>query len=290
MNKVAWFIFLALAAFSCLDQPDCFRLDNSEYGIKFRVIGYGSSSDTLASIVIDGTGIVYAADTVPVTNAIALPLSPARQELSYTFTWKNGKVDRLHLGYKAQIQFVSQECGQRYVFTDLTVLETTFDSTHVFNAKPVQPVDVNIEIFRCAKPDHIGVNFKKLLTQIGTTTTTRDSLAPIKAVTAFFRGPNGLVPQSVYLPNDTLKEVFLPLSADHDTARYEFDFGSVKKNLVMIYRRELKTSLIQSCGRYTVFAGLKVGKTVDWDSTIVKTKILKTVTNDPAILNLEVNL
>src|SRR5882672_7379821 len=168
MKKAIWFTFLAAFAISCLDNPDCFRLNNSEFGINFRVMGFGADNKTLDSARIDGTNIIVVST---IASSIGLPLDPLSDTLRYIFKWTDDRIDTLLMGYTSQIQFVSADCGERHVFDGLTVLKNSFDSISVYSTKPSNPSSVNIQIFRCADPNLFGVSFKHRLTS----TTTKDS-------------------------------------------------------------------------------------------------------------------
>jgi len=78
MKKAVWFTFLAAIAISCLNNPDCFRLNNGEFGINFRVMGFGADNSVVDSATIEGTNI-YAKSEVP--SSIGLPLDPLLDSL-----------------------------------------------------------------------------------------------------------------------------------------------------------------------------------------------------------------
>ena len=61
MKRTGWFIFFLILAASCLDDPDCFQLNNNYLGISFYVMGSGGA-DTLKAteIVMSGAKVVYA--------------------------------------------------------------------------------------------------------------------------------------------------------------------------------------------------------------------------------------
>lgn len=278
MKKAIWFTFLAAIAISCLDNPDCFRLTNDEFGINFRVMGFGADEKTLTNAEISGTNIVVVSK---IASSIGLPLDPLNDTLKYIFNWADGHKDSFLLGYNAKIQFVSADCGERHVFDGLTVLENSFDSLSVYSTKPTNPSSVNIQIFRCTDPYLFGVSFKHRLPS----TATKDSSVAIQSITSDFGGP-------VTLPNDTLQSVYLPLNKKADKAVYTFDFGPAgTRVLTMTYTRLKRLWATQACDTTVLFTALKIllkaSATADLAPDTLHYKFIKKNTVDPAILNLE---
>ncbi|MDH4294676.1 MAG: DUF6452 family protein, partial [Cyclobacteriaceae bacterium] len=160
MKKSIWFILFAVIAVSCLNDPDCYQLDNSEIIVNFNVLGFAADPDTLLDVRTSGTDSIFYQNTIG--SSFKLPLNPNTKEQTYIFRWKNGSIDTLFLGYSAQVQFVSADCGERYVFGKLFLpLQSSFDSIRIFNQTPTQPASANIVVYRCANPDRAGVKFKK---------------------------------------------------------------------------------------------------------------------------------
>lgn len=145
-KKVAWVFFLSCAAWSCLDEPDCYGLNNNIVGITFK------SADTFATITVDSLTVTSNAallQLVSNSNAgkVYLPLNYFSDTTSYRFETPDTAYV-LTLGHKSQSQFVSSECGQRFVLANLAVLEHTFDSVRLVSAAPGSRPDVNnLEIF-----------------------------------------------------------------------------------------------------------------------------------------------
>jgi len=283
MKKAVWFTFLAAIAISCLDNPDCFRLDNSNFGMSFRVLGYGNDSDSLDNVVISGAGIATVNKPISAVE-FQLPLNAQAQSLSYIFNWTDGHTDTLIVGYTSQIQFVSADCGKRNIFDHLTVTHSTFDSVNLYNAKPTNPTSINILVFRCANPTSFGLSFKRVTDTTSLANNvyvTTDSALAIKSITS----RNG---EPIILPDDTLQAVYLPLDIRKDTSYYEFDLGDAgKRSFVVTYTRKSKVPLLESCQDTILFTDLNM-YSMSFDA--VYTKVINKSTADPAILNLEVDL
>ncbi|SHG99207.1 hypothetical protein SAMN04488109_2792 [Chryseolinea serpens] len=277
MKKAVWFTFLAAIAISCLNNPDCFRLNNGEFGINFRVMGFGADNSVVDSATIVGTNI-YVKSEIP--SSIGLPLDPLLDSLKYNFYWEGDSSDVLSLGYTSQIQFVSADCGERHVFGGLTVLNYSFDSISVYSTTPTNPSSVNIQVFRCARPNLFGLSFKQRVTS----TTTKDSTVIIKSITPNFGDP------IIFQGADTSrKAVYIPLNKEIDSAEYVFDFGAAgTRMLVLKYDTQEKLWAVKSCGTTTLFASIKVSPRTTLVAETKDYKFLKQTTSDPAILNLEV--
>lgn len=283
MKKLTWFVFFSIIAFSCLNEPDCYQLDNDEIIVAFNVMGFGSDVDTLVDVRISGTDSIFYPATV--TSSLLLPLKPVVRELEYVFRWIDGSRDTLLLGYSSQIQFVSDECAQRYVFTGLNTLHSTFDSVRVFNGTPTYPASTNLVIYRCAKPDIGGVKFR---TTLGTTAS--DSVLSVESVKPDFAS-------ALHVLQDEAS-FYLPLNKDADQTTFEFNMtdGEVKR-LALSYTRVVKESPIHDCDPVTFFTKIKIAETTfdtistNFINTAPTTSVTKsTSTQDPAIVNFEIFL
>jgi hypothetical protein len=156
MKKLTWFLFLAIFALSCLNEPDCYELNNSSVILYFKVLAAGKDRATISDQYIS-VGIKSPAtvgDTVfygeTISPSVELPLNPKDEQTAFFFDGIYGD-NQIVLGYKRQVQFVSEECGERYIFADLKTLEYDFDSVRVVNPTPTAPASINIEIFRCPR-------------------------------------------------------------------------------------------------------------------------------------------
>ena len=144
----AWILFFSLMMAACLDEPDCFNLNNYVVGISFKKIST-SGKDTVIfnNIRTDEPPLLFS-DSAAVST-IYLPLNYFRDET--TFHFQEGDIDRvLRLGYTSQVQFVSEACGERFVLSNLRVLEHTFDSVRLVRDVPsrVNEAGIHLEIFR----------------------------------------------------------------------------------------------------------------------------------------------
>lgn len=147
VNRYAWFVFLLLIMTGCLDEPDCYLLNNNIIGISFKKIE-DSRADTVA-ITRFGTlepPLLFSNDTT--LTRIYLPLNYFQDETAYFFEDSEGP-QILRLGYVSQAQFVSEDCGEKFVLSTLRVLEHSFDSVRLVTDTPTREGSaINIEIFQ----------------------------------------------------------------------------------------------------------------------------------------------
>lgn len=146
IKKGGCFLFCILIAASCLDEPDCFSLNNYIIGISFKKL-VDSKADTVAFTRIRTVApeVIFTGDTV---SKIFLPLNYFENETSFLFESPD-KTRLLSLGYSSKAQFVSENCGERFVLSDLKILKHSFDSVRVLSDTPAREGGtIHIEIFQ----------------------------------------------------------------------------------------------------------------------------------------------
>jgi hypothetical protein len=149
MQTVKSAAFLALImtlSFSCLDEPDCYQLNNNIVGITFKETETAAASKVdSVTITADGFPTTFLSNGTPVT--VFLPLNYFAQSTSFTFQLPDTAFHLL-LGHNSQAEFVSPDCGERYVLSGLTVIEHNMDSVRLINSTPGVKANVNnLEIF-----------------------------------------------------------------------------------------------------------------------------------------------
>src|SRR6187431_2998643 len=84
MKKAHWFIIFLLFAISCLDEPDCFRLNNNIIGIAFKKM-YDGKADTVGVLGIQALSAPQV-DFLKgrYADGTYLPLDFFNQETAYT--------------------------------------------------------------------------------------------------------------------------------------------------------------------------------------------------------------
>lgn len=230
MKRLSWFVLLPIFAVSCLDQPDCYQLNNNVAVVAFKIIGGGTDVYDLIGVYVPDADSVFLQDSVG-NAAVGLPLNPYAREITYTFAGAYGgvgsdEVRQLNLTYKSLIQFVSEDCGERYVFSDMAVASTDFDSVRILNAVPTRPPSTNLEIYRCPRTNVLYIDF---IGDVAVTTVT-------------------LFPDVVLQVNTTISNIWLPLNPEAEQTSYLFTYSDGSTNTLTVTYNTIASVLSSKCG------------------------------------------
>jgi hypothetical protein len=245
---------------SCLDNPDCFQLNNNILGVSFKVIGSGAA-DTLTITRINassGSGLTLT-DTTKKTgsNNLSLPLNNFVDTTAFTFYTTRGQ-KFLSVGYQVKTQFVSEDCGSKFVLSDLKVVRHNFDSVRVVSSSPATASGgSNVEIYRCPVTNFFGITHYQL-TYSSNKKASVVSTKPYENIQAV--NTSGGILQS-----SSTGTTLLPVDLKNDSTNYVFRVDSeVAKHLKVTYT---KTSEVRyrACGEQTYITNLKI-KSTDFDS------------------------
>jgi hypothetical protein len=215
VKKTSWFLFFLIFAVSCLDDPDCFLLNNDVIGISFQVLG-SSAADSLHfnSLSINGTE-VFNRDTAVAYLPIFASRDTARIKLDFL---SRGELKTIEFSYESKVQFVSEECGPRYIYDNLLVQNSNFDQVVLLNITPGRDAStLNAVIYRCPKPDTMGVSFLELTLPLAGAATSRPISAALNSVTV-----NGTT--QIY-QGEIVSTLKLPVNPDDIKSKYVFDFA-----------------------------------------------------------------
>lgn len=273
IKKVAWFLFFALLAVSCLDEPDCYNLNNNIVGISFRKLA-DNKADTVAivDIAINGTDSVFY--PFRLVTGVELPLNFYTSESDIVLQRFHRDVavtNRLLLGYRSQIQFVSEDCGERFLLSNLGVVESDFDSVRVVNASPGNTPSTNLIVYRCPETDLMRVGFRQLDMD-------DDSLG--RPVDVFVNGVLADFTPDVFYPQDTASSFVLPLNPASMATTYNFDFTSGSGTVEVGYRT-VETTRYNLCGPQQFYTDLSV-VSADFDKALV----VRDSIQDPPVTNI----
>lgn len=221
MKKTTWFIFLLIIIASCLNDPDCFRLNSNIIGISFRVMGTGKS-DTLRmyGVTAGNTDSIFYRNTQ--ATGIGLPLDFTTTETQYVFKTTRGD-DTIAFRYNVNVQFVSEECGSKFVVENLDTTMYSFDSVRVVSRTPGTTAGGNIEIFRCPRTDTMAIAFRQL-TLSGITESSQAMAVETNGITPDFTGEELYADQKVSI-------IYLPVNLDLDKKKMVITFDQVENGL-----------------------------------------------------------
>lgn len=263
IKRTLWFFVFALMAISCLDQPDCFSLNNNIVGIAFRKLS-ANAADTISIDSIFQTDARITYETTPTTTFANIHINPYAPTTTF-YVRAGGQIYDLKLDYSSKAQFVSEDCGEKFVITDLKVSSLTFDSVRVAASTPKsRPITgANIEIFRCPNTSAIKLKFGTAVTITNIQTDYAVIAAPTVAVT------------DLVLPLDTAQS--------QSTIRFTFADGT-QRSLTMNYERQPDTRF-NACGE-KVF----VSKIVITNHNFSSAEVIRAAILDINKPNLEINL
>ena len=278
--KVAgWFVFFLIIAISCIDEPDCFQLNNNVVQLAFKILGGASDQVMMTGIDAPGTDSVFY--SYQKVSAVELPLNPFESQTEFNFHTFFGD-NQMVLGYTYKVQFVSEECGERYIYSDLNILSHDYDSIRFVGKSLTQPPSTNIEIYRCPRTNFTGVSFKKT----SGTTKVQDTVL-INSITPDFAA-------GITYPSGYYTSVNLPLNPDAATTTFIFAFGDGSiKEMKLGYDRTTWTRYEKYCGAKTLFDQLTI-EAQDFGIDKVKIALKGSTTEkldsiqDPPIINLEI--
>lgn len=156
-------LFILLLALSCLEEPDCIALNNNIVGLTFVSLDDEvGDTITIDSIFINYQKVLYTVDDGQVTyqsftdttedasitvSSLVLPLDYFENETTFVFGFGDDN-DTLKLSYDVQVQYVSEDCGERYILSKLQAEGIGIDSLRVVSNKPGNSTSSkNVEIY-----------------------------------------------------------------------------------------------------------------------------------------------
>ncbi|MBT1700302.1 hypothetical protein KK083_25675 [Fulvivirgaceae bacterium PWU4] len=268
VKKTGWFLFFVAMAAACLEEPECFSLNNNFVGIAFKKLS-NNTRDTVVftGITADGTDFVWLADTAAMTGIDSLRLNYFKD--STVFHFQSGNVaSELHLSYLTQAQFVSEDCGQRFVLSNLKVTKSSgFDSVRVVGTVPKKKgtSGTNIEIYRCPLTNLAKFTFV--------------SPVQLKQITANY------APGAITYSEEERSDVYVPLDSTAQTSTFVFNFLDGSTRTLKVDYTRTGRKLFNACGWQTVLSGLKVDTVA---TTFTEATVGKTNIQDPPLTNIAI--
>jgi len=259
VKKLSWFIFLAIIAFSCLDEPDCFQLNNDIIGFSFRVLG-SSKADTLqlTSLNVGALDGMYGDTTA---SAFSININYLAESMDLVFTGPEIGTRTMHLDYRVQTQFVSEDCGTRFILSGLQAPwdQTNFDSVRVVNGTPnTNSGGVNIAVYRCPEPKFIGVSFNQLYME-GETIVKANRRSKALEVNLKNVTQNDIVVHNI----DTTASIYLPINKNDKVSEYTFNFSDDRyvtgpQKLRLTYDTTTEARFGKACPAKRYFTKIKI--------------------------------
>lgn len=282
MKRATWFVLFLLVGVSCLDQPDCFRQNLNLIGVSFKKL-HDNKVDTVALLHVSANGYDGEFYKEVLASSVSLPLNYLRDTTEFLFKISeagySGPVTTeriLRLSHKSKVQFVSEECGQRFVITDMADvinnnIANDFDSVRITSKTPSNPAPNNITIYRCPHTNVVRLSFRQLY--MDTVSRGRIDLREIETVTT---------PHTTLYGKATVNTVVLPLNTNATSSTYNFNFTNGDNRTVTFGYESTSKEILKSCGLQNVYS-----KLTTTNNTFEFVKVLNDSIYDPPITNVE---
>lgn len=268
LKKASWFACLMILAISCLDEPDCFRLNNNLAGIAFKKMLDGQA-DTLALIGVQASGTDSIFNKYVLTSGIYLNLNYFTEQTSFAIESLDGGINQIVLGYDVRTQFVSEDCGARYVLSNLQLLSADYDSIRLIDGTPgASQAGANIEVYRCPITNRMELSFRQL--QAGT------SIASALKIASLTNSGGAQIHVDT-----TLSSVPLPLNPLGNAEEFTVNFGDLITNTFDLTYTTTSRTFFELCGAQKLLHDIKITAN-DFDSLLV----VKDSIQDPSVTNL----
>jgi hypothetical protein len=263
VRKIGWFLFFVVVASSCLDEPECFSLNNNIVGISFRKL-LGGQADTVYfhRITSEGTDSVFYETTL--ATGIDLPLNYYQNQTTYHFEGLGAAYD-LQFDYKAQAQFVSEDCGERFVLSDLAVASVGFDSLRLMASTPKRDrqAGTHLEIYRCPMTSRIELRFAEPVTITGASADYQAAL--------------------FLLSTEPVSTFDMPLNPAANQTTVTLNFADSIKVLTVSYLRDEDSTIFDICGPQTVLSEFGVV-----NHNFTSAEVIRKTIQDPLLTNIEI--
>jgi hypothetical protein len=258
-------------AVACLNEPDCYRQNLNMMGISFKKM-YDGRGDTVSiwQVSADGVDSIFF-DTVSVTS-LALPLNYLKNETSFTIEGIE-RVYTLLLNHKSKTQFVSEDCGSRFVVSDLVIAGHDFDSIRLVSNSLSNPAHVNVEVYRCPRTNIMRFSFRQLY--MDTVKRGRELIREVNAVMADYSA-------TPLYQDVSLGSILLPVNPATTSATFNFNLDDNESKTFTVNYQVDEKEILPQCGTQKVFSQLD---TVDNDFSILK--IAVDSIHDPPYTNFE---
>ena len=147
LKTAVWLLIFLIATVSCLDEPECYHLNNDLIGISFKKTeNLGADTFAIAAMGTVEPPLLFFTDTI--FTKVFLPLNYFQDETTFFFETAE-TTHTLRLRYVSQAQFVSEDCGEKFVLSNMRVSEHSFDSVRLVTDVPTsEAATIHLEIFQ----------------------------------------------------------------------------------------------------------------------------------------------
>jgi hypothetical protein len=251
MKRVLWFAFFLIMAVSCLDEPDCYRQNLNLMGISFKKMYDGKADTVVIFKAYSGDAVMntlFYDSTKGATTALSLPLDYLKNNTSFTI--EGDKVYTLQVSHKSKTQFVSEDCGSRFILSDLGLISNNFDSIRIVSTSLANPAHINIEVYRCPRTNIMRFSFRQLYMDIKDTLSLgKADVRTVDTVT---------VDGSILWKDVSLSTLLLPVNPNASSTAFSFKLGDddVERHFTVDYTAK-PLELLSKCGTQNFFTNIK---------------------------------
>lgn len=126
---------------SCYRADDCNPVTRDYIVLQFVNLSDKAVTDTL-TVASYSYGAIYN-DTL--SSIFDLPLDPSYDTITYTFN-KPGYSNWIKVGYSSVVDVPQGDCGPQFVYSQLEILDTSYDSVRLVDKTMLPTVKVNVKV------------------------------------------------------------------------------------------------------------------------------------------------
>lgn len=264
-------IIVSVLLGSCFDNPNCLGLRNNLVGFSFKKM-FDGKSDTLGifGVSIEGSDSIFFQSTL--VSTIALPLRSSASQQTIALNTTRG-IYNVSMAYESLAEFESVDCGPRFVFSNLSILNHSFDSVRLTNATPTSSGGVNIEVYRCPIPNLLKIGFRQLLAN--------DNANGGELIELLNGASLDYLP-AVFYPGSELASLVFPLNPNSTTTQITFDNAENGLATLSLAYEFQSASIFKVCGEQNFIKNLQVTGSSGYDIV----SVVKDSIHDPPTTNI----
>jgi hypothetical protein len=270
VRKSAFILVFGALFGACLDQPDCYNLTNNTVNISYRKIFDGA----LDTVAIESVSIVGIESIFNGTNqAVTVPLDFTEAGVSVVLNAVEG-TRLIDLGYKVQPQFVSEECGPRFAFSQLTASSPSGDSVRVLSDIPGGAAS-HVAIYRCPRNNFVRLAFQQVVDEDNV----KDTVS-VSGTTANFEA------LTYYPLSGDLSYMNLPLNLNATSTQITLNLSNPNRVALLTFTYDLvRKTVFEICGEQTFITNVKVSSDIFDFKTIEASRYVSDSIYDPPKIN-----
>lgn len=137
-------LILTITAVSCYRAQDCTPVTRDYVIIDF-VDSLGAAKEKTFTITSAASDSILVSNSVT-SSKFELPLDPFSDNVTFTFT-ETGTENWLTLGYRNAVFINSEDCGPEFVFSELVIWGSTYDSLRLIDNRVLDGIELNVRIY-----------------------------------------------------------------------------------------------------------------------------------------------